>query len=148
MTKQSNVSVVAKGGVSGYVNVSPEIKQSPNGVDYLQILLGRGKKKDSEEFLPAYSIMAYGNVAKLMAATLQKGDLIRVTKMSIAINKDDNFKKYNIASSFSIVVEEFEKIILGQQQERAPQTHTSSQKAQPTMQEMKQEDDFKDDIPF
>lgn len=152
MTKQSNVSVV-KGGVSGYINVALELKESASGVQYLQTLLGRGKKKNSDEFLPAYSIVAYGNVAKLMVATIQKGDLIRVTEFGLSIQKDDNFKKHNIASSFSIVVEDFEKIVFEKQE--APQGKTMAQQERPAAQERTQTnqsalagDSFEDDIPF
>lgn len=153
MTTQSNVSFIGKGGVSGYVNVVPELKISPNNVHYLQVLLNRGKKKDSDEFLPSYSVMAYGNVAKLMAATIQKGDLIRVTKLNIAINKDEAFTKYNIGSTFSIVVEEFEKIITGQRQDSAPQQQSAPQQRDPepqqsAPQQQQEVDSFDDDIPF
>ncbi len=55
---QQNVSVIAKGGVSGYVNKEVELKTSPNGTQYVSVLLGRGKKQNSDEFLPAYSLMA------------------------------------------------------------------------------------------
>lgn len=155
MTTQSNVSVIGKGGVSGYVNVAPDLKTAPSGVHYLQVLINRGKKKDSDEFLPSYAVMAYGNVAKLMAATIQKGDLIRVTKLNIAINKDEAFTKYNIGSTFSLVVEEFEKIIVGQRQDSAPQQQSAPQQREPepqpqqsAPQQQEAVDSFDDDIPF
>lgn len=157
MTNQSNVSVIGKGGVSGYVNVNLELKTSPSGVHYLQVLLNRGKKKDSDEFLPSYSVMAYGNVAKLMASTIQKGDLIRVTKLNIAPNKDDAFTKHNIGASFSLVVEEFEKIVVGQRQDtnqqRAPQQRAPEPQPQQSAPQRQPEpqaaiDAFDDDIPF
>lgn len=146
---QQNVTVIAKGGVSGYVNKELELKTSPNGTHYVSILLGRGKKQNSDEFLPAYSLMAYGNVAKLFAATIAKGDLVRITKVGIAIQKDEALEKYNIANTFSLVVEEFEKITRNSEttQQSRPQQQSAPQQQQP-QQQPAGHDSFDDDIPF
>lgn len=143
---QQNVSVIAKGGVSGYVNKEVELKTSPNGTQYVSVLLGRGKKQNSDEFLPAYSLMAYGTVAKLVAATLVKGDLVRITKVGIAIQKDENLEKYNIANTFSLVIEEFEKIT--RNSNNTTQQSRPQHQQQPEAQQPAGGDSFDDDIPF
>lgn len=150
----TKTTMIANGGVSGYINKELELKTSPNGVDYVQVLLGRGKKQNSQEFLTAYALMAYGNVAKLLAATIKKGDLVRFTKVNIQIVKDESVEKYDIASTFKLVVEEFEKIEMSSssqttRQERAPQESNQRQQApQPQPQAQPAVDSFDDDIPF
>lgn len=143
---QQNVTVIAKGGVSGYVNKELELKTSPNGTHYVSILLGRGKKQNSDEFLPAYSLRAFGNVAKLFAATIAKGDLVRITKVGIDIQKDETLEKYNIANTFSLVVEEFEKIT--RNSNNTTQQSRPQQQPQPEAQQPAGGDSFDDDIPF
>lgn len=142
----SRITVVGHGGISGYINTEVELKKSTSQKDYVQILLGRGRDSHGENNT-SYNLVAFGPVAKLVAATLSKGDLIRVTKVNLMPQKSDSMDKYNIASAFTLVIDEFEKIERNEnstngtaRQQSAPQQ--SAPQPQPTP------DSFDDDIPF
>lgn len=138
----SRITVVGHGGISGYINTEVELKKSTSQKDYVQILLGRGRDAHGENNT-SYNLVAFGPVAKLVAATLKKGDLIRVTKVNLMPQKSDSMDKYNIASAFTLVIDEFEKI------ERSNNTGTTQQQSAPQQSNPQPApDSFDDDIPF
>lgn len=132
--------VIAFGGVSGYVNTEVELKTGPSGVKYVSLLLGRGKD-DRGNSLASYSLALFGKDAELFAATISKGDLIRFTQ--VALNPVVEEGK-TIAQNFKMVGKDWVKIGQNSNQEQAQRP--AQQPAQQAAQQPA--DSFDDDIPF
>ena len=154
MTQEFKPTVVY-GGVSGYINTEVEVKYANNAnkTPYVSMLLGRGKDRQGNP-LPTLQLVAYDQTARLLAAECSKGDLVRFTEIMLQPVKDDTFKEKNIAQSFKLVVNDFEKIQRNsnnttnqptRNQQPAPQPQQS---AQPQPAQQPADDSFDDDIPF
>lgn len=131
--------VLAFGGVSGYVNTEVELKTSPSGTKYVSLLLGRGQD-DRGNNLASYSIALFNKDAELFAATIKKGDLIRFTQVALNAVLEDG---KTIAQNFKMVGKDWVKIGKNAGQEQAPRQQTPQQ-PQPEPSPAS----FDDDIPF
>lgn len=136
-------------GVSGYVNTEVELKEAANGTKYVSVLLGRGKDARQNN-LPSDSVVLYGKDAELFAAQVQKGALIRFTK--VALNRQVAEGK-TYAQTSKLVGKDFE--IIGRNAEGGQQA-PRPQAARPQAQQLAPQqaapqpdfDQFDDDIPF
>lgn len=137
-------------GVSGYVNTDVELKESNNGKKYVSLLLGRGKDGRGNN-LPSDSVVLYGKDAELFAAQVEKGALVRFTKVALG-RKVPEGKTY--ATSIHLIGKDFELIgrttqgNAGASQQPAPQQQrqpAANPQPQPAPQNF---DNFDDDIPF
>ena len=97
---------MAFGGISGYINTDVELKTGLSGIEYVSILLGRGRDQHGNN-LPSYSIAFFGQDAKRLAEQIKKGDLIRITSLALNPILEDG---QTLATSFKIVGKEFEVI--------------------------------------
>lgn len=131
-------------GVSGYVNTEVELKTSDKGKKYVSLLLGRGQDNRGNN-LPSDSVVLYDKDAELFAAQVQKGALIRFTKVALSRQVAEG-KTYS--TSVKLVGKDFELIgknaDSGQQ---APQQQAAPRQ-QAAPQPQPEPDNFDDDIPF
>lgn len=137
-------------GVSGYVNTDVELKEAANGTKYVSVLLGRGKDARKND-LPSDAVVLYNKDAELFAAQVQKGALIRFTKVALQRVVAEG-KTY--AQTSKIVGKDFEIIgrnAEGGQQAPRPQAAPRQQAQQLAPQQAAPQPDlgqFDDDIPF
>lgn len=98
--------VIAFGGVAGFVNTDVELKKSPSGSEYVNVLLGQGKDNQGSP-RPSFQITLFGKEARAFVQSIKKGDLVRFTSISLApvIEQDKNHSIY-----FRLVGQTFEKI--------------------------------------
>ncbi len=146
-TKDEKISFVDF-GVSGYVNTEVELKTAENGTKYVSLLLGRGKDSRGNN-LPSDSVVLYNKDAELFAEQIQKGDLIRFTKVALQRVLADG-KTY--AGTVKLVGKDWEKINGERNTQQNPQRQ-EQQKQEPVAQQAKPQpaqdyDSFDDDIPF
>jgi len=137
-------------GVSGYVNTEVELKTSENGKKYVSLLLGRGKDSRQNP-LPSDSVVLYGKDAELFAAQVQKGALIRFTKVALSRQVAEG-KTYS--TSVKLVGKDFE--LIGRNAEGGQQAPRQQAAPRPQAQQLAPQqaapqpdlDQFDDDIPF
>lgn len=137
-------------GVSGYVNTEVELKESANGTKYVSVLLGRGKDARKND-LPSDSVVLYNKDAELFAAQVQKGALIRFTKVALQRVVAEG-KTY--AQTSKLVGKDFE--IIGRNAEGGQQAPRQQAAPRPQAQQLAPQqaapqpdiDQFDDDIPF
>lgn len=128
-------------GVSGYVNTEVELKVSDKGTKYVSVLLGRSKDARGNN-QPSDSVVLYNKDAELFAAQVQKGALVRFTKVALSRQLGEG-KTYS--TTCKLVGKDFELIgnsATGQQAPRQQQSAPQQAAPQPDINQ------FDDDIPF
>lgn len=120
-TKTNNEQTkIVFGGITGYVNTAVELKISPSNINYLCILLGRGRDVNGND-LASYSIAFFGRDAERFASQIKKGDLIRIT--SVILNPTQQEGK-TYATHFTLIGKD--AVLIGQSTNPAPKTTGTS----------------------